>query len=75
MAACAWGLGGLGHLSAERIRAELVKLLVAPRAADAVVAMGDIGLATRLLFGREIGTQVHNCRNQEANIEIQPLGD
>lgn len=44
MGACARGLDGIGRLSAERIRAELVKLLVAPGAVAAVEAMTDIGL-------------------------------
>jgi poly(A) polymerase len=49
MAASARGLAGMGRLSAERIRAELMKLLVAPRAGDAVHAMADIGLLPLLL--------------------------
>jgi len=49
MAACARGLGGIGRLSAERIRAELVKLLVAPGAVGAVRAMEEIGLLPLLL--------------------------
>lgn len=44
IAACARGVGGIARLSAERIRAELVKLLVAPRVVDAVRAMEDVGL-------------------------------
>ena len=44
MGACARGLAGIGRLSAERIRAELVKLLVAPGVVAAVRAMEDIGL-------------------------------
>jgi poly(A) polymerase len=49
MGACARGIAGIGRLSAERVRAELVKLLVAPRAMAAVQAMGDIGLLPMLL--------------------------
>jgi poly(A) polymerase len=49
MGACARGIAGIGRLSAERIRAELVKLLAAPGAAAAVRAMGDIGLLPVLL--------------------------
>ncbi len=49
MAACARGLGGVGQLSGERIRAELIKLLVAPGAVAAVGAMGDIGLLSVVL--------------------------
>lgn len=49
LAACARGLPGMVRLSAERIRAELVKLLVAPGAVAAVQAMEDIGLLPALL--------------------------
>ncbi len=49
MAACARGLGGIARLSAERIRAEVIKLLIAPGVVAAVRAMEDIGLLPRLL--------------------------
>ncbi len=49
MAACARGLGGLARLSAERIRSELMRLLVAPGVGSAVAAMTDIGLVARVL--------------------------
>lgn len=49
MAACARGLPGIARLSAERIRAEFVKLLVAPGAVAAVRAMEDIGLLPVML--------------------------
>ncbi|MFN7112716.1 MAG: CCA tRNA nucleotidyltransferase, partial [Brevundimonas sp.] len=39
-AACIRGRAGLSGLSRERIRAETLKLLVAPRAAEALAAMG-----------------------------------
>jgi tRNA nucleotidyltransferase/poly(A) polymerase len=42
---------GLAHLSAERVGAELKRLLVAPRAAAAVEALYDYGLLTSLLGG------------------------
>ncbi|MGD9805131.1 MAG: CCA tRNA nucleotidyltransferase [Hyphomicrobiaceae bacterium] len=51
MAACARRLPGIAQLSAERIRAELVKLLVAPGAIAALHAMEDVGLLS-LLLGR-----------------------
>ncbi|MGE0769094.1 MAG: CCA tRNA nucleotidyltransferase [Hyphomicrobiaceae bacterium] len=51
LAACERGVFGVGRLSAERIRAELVKLLVAPRAVDAVRAMQEIGLLAAVLGG------------------------
>ena len=49
MAACARGLRGVARLSAERIRAELVKLLVAPGVIGAIGAMVDIGLLPIIL--------------------------
>src|SRR5438128_1709012 len=42
--ACIRGRGGLAGLSAERIRMEMLKLLVADGAADAAIAMEDAGL-------------------------------
>lgn len=43
--------GGLGSLSAERVRAELLKLLVAPRAVETVAAMAGAGLFAPLIGG------------------------
>jgi poly(A) polymerase len=48
-AACVRERHGLTALSAERIRAELLKLLVAPRAVAAVESMCDAGLLAMLL--------------------------
>ncbi|CAH1673141.1 tRNA nucleotidyltransferase [Hyphomicrobiales bacterium] len=44
MRACIAGREGLGGLSRERVRAELMKLLVAPRAAPTLEAMAGAGL-------------------------------
>ncbi len=49
--ACIAGREGLRSLSAERVQAELMKLLVAPAAAQALTAMGDSGLLLILLGG------------------------
>jgi tRNA nucleotidyltransferase/poly(A) polymerase len=49
--ACIAGRGGLEGLSAERVRNEMVKLLLAPRAVDAAQEMGDAGLLLQLLGG------------------------
>lgn len=51
LSACIAGRKGLAALSAERIRAEMLKLLVAPGAADALREMGDAGLLLDLLGG------------------------
>lgn len=48
-AAAIRGRAGLQRLSAERVRVEVLKLLVAPRASDAVAAMMDCGLLTQIL--------------------------
>ena len=49
LAACVRGRDGLARLSAERIRAEVLKLLVAPGAVDAIAAMTDCGLLCLIL--------------------------
>ena len=49
--ACVRNMGGLSQLSAERVGAELRRVLVAPRALDAVEAMFDYGLLTEVLGG------------------------
>ncbi|MFA5948652.1 MAG: CCA tRNA nucleotidyltransferase [Hyphomicrobium sp.] len=47
---------GLSGLSAERIRAEMLRLLAAPRAVDVVDVMEGAGLASRVLGIAETGT-------------------
>ncbi|NGX94072.1 MAG: CCA tRNA nucleotidyltransferase, partial [Candidatus Afipia apatlaquensis] len=49
--ACIAGRDGLAELSAERIRTEMLKLMVAKGAAEALVAMDDAGLLLRLTAG------------------------
>jgi tRNA nucleotidyltransferase/poly(A) polymerase len=49
--ACIAGRHGLARLSRERVRAELLKLLVAAGAASVVELMGDIGLLGWILGG------------------------
>jgi poly(A) polymerase len=49
--ACILARAGLSTLSAERMRMEMLKLLVAPGAVDAVIAMADGGLLQRILGG------------------------
>lgn len=51
LSACVQLREGLDQLSAERVAAELRKLLVAPQALRAVEALFDYGLLTRLLGG------------------------
>jgi len=49
--ACIAGRDGLAGLSAERIRMEMLKLMIAKGAAAALVAMDDAGLLQRLTAG------------------------
>ena len=47
--ACVQEMAGLAQLSAERLGAELRRILVAPRSRDAIEAMFDYGLLTEVL--------------------------
>jgi poly(A) polymerase len=51
LAACIAGRDGLEQLSRERVRMELMKLLVAPHAAPTLMAMTDSGLLVRVIGG------------------------
>ncbi len=53
LAACAAGASGLARLSAERITAELRKLLAAPDPAPSVAAMAQSGVLARVLPGAD----------------------
>ncbi|MBB5048358.1 tRNA nucleotidyltransferase/poly(A) polymerase [Rhodopseudomonas rhenobacensis] len=48
---CIRGRDGLAELSAERVRMEMLKLMVAPGACAAVAAMGEAGLLLRVFGG------------------------
>jgi poly(A) polymerase len=54
LAACAQNKAGLAQLSRERIRQEMIKLLPAHGAIEAVAAMQDIGLWDNILLGQVI---------------------
>jgi poly(A) polymerase len=49
--ACILGRAGLDKLSRERVRMELMKLLVAPRATPTLVVMSEVGLLLQVLGG------------------------
>ena len=51
LAACIAACDGLEQLSRERVRMELIKLIVAPRAAGALAVMAETGLLGRVLAG------------------------
>jgi poly(A) polymerase len=65
--ACVAGREGLRLLSAERVQAELMKLLVAPASAQALMAMGDSGLLLILLGG----VTFHDSFDQMIAVEQQ----
>jgi poly(A) polymerase len=52
LGACVAEQAGLARLSAERIRAELVKLLAAPGTPGVIAAMGESGIVERLFGAR-----------------------
>jgi poly(A) polymerase len=74
LAACAANIEGLRSLSAERVTAELLKLLAAPNPAPATAAMASTGALAQILPGADAGSLavlVH--LEQSANIGPDPL--
>lgn len=74
LAACAAGLDGLDRLAAERVGAEMRKLLSAPDPAPAVAAMAQTGVLARLLPGTDpkaLAPLVHF--EQETATEPDPI--
>ncbi len=73
---------GLARLSRERVRAELMKLLVAPRPSDVVQTMGDCGFLERILGGlaypgrlsRLIAIDADRGRGPDAVLRLAALG-
>src|SRR5262249_57463430 len=49
--ACIGGRAGLVTLSAERVRMEMLKLMIAPGAASAIAAMAESGLLQQIIGG------------------------
>ena len=72
LAACIAGRGGLDQLSRERVRMELMKLLVAPHAAPTLTAMTDAGLLVRFLGGVPYLASFANMAKVEAAIGAAP---
>jgi poly(A) polymerase len=73
---------GLARLSRERVRAELLKLLAAPRASDVVQTMGECGFLEPILGGlayptrlsRLIAIEVERGRGPDAILRLAALG-
>jgi len=68
IAACVAGRDGLEQLSRERVRMELMKLVVAPHAVPTLIAMTDAGLLLRVLGGVSYLGSFENMAKAEAAI-------
>ena len=72
LAACIAGRDGLDQLSRERVRMELMKLVVAPHAVPTLIAMADAGLSLRVLGGVSYLASFENMAKVEAAIGEAP---
>lgn len=70
--ACIAARDGLDQLSRERVRMELMKLLIAPRAAATLAVMAHSGLLLRVLGGVPYLAGFENMAKVEAAIGIAP---
>jgi len=70
--AVAQNRAGLRKLSAERIRAELVRLLVAPRAVEAARLMSQAGVFTGVDLGRALPDALERLAIIEEDLELEP---
>ncbi len=68
LAACIAGRDGLDRLSRERVRMELLKLMVAPHAVPTLIAMTDAGLTLRVLGGVSYLSSFENMAKAEAAV-------
>ncbi len=73
---------GLSNLSRERVRAEILKLLIAPRCVDVVRAMDEAGLLTQLTAGvcypvrlqQIVSIEAARGRESDAVLRLAALG-
>jgi poly(A) polymerase len=72
LAACIAGRDGLDRLSRERVRMEIMKLVVAPHAVPTLIAMTDAGLALRVLGGVSFLAAFENMAKVEGAIGEAP---
>jgi poly(A) polymerase len=72
LAACIAGRDGLDQLSRERVRMEMLKLVVAPHAVPTLIAMTDAGLLLRVLAGVSYLASFENMTKVEAAIGVEP---
>jgi len=72
LAACISGRDGLDQLSRERLRMEMMKLLVAPHAVPTLISMTDAGLLLRVIGGVSYLASFENMTKVEAAIAVEP---
>ncbi len=72
LAACIAGRDGLDLLSRERVRMEIMKLVVAPHAVPTLVSMTDAGLLLRVFGGVSFLASFENMAKVEAAIGGKP---
>ena len=72
IAACIASREGLSQLSRERVRMELMKLVVAPHAVPTLISMTDAGLLLRVLGGVSYLASFENIAKVEAAIGAAP---
>ena len=72
LAACIQGRNGLDQLSRERVRMEMLKLVVAPHAVPTLISMTDAGLLLRVLGGVSYLASFDNMAKVEAAIGAEP---
>lgn len=72
LAACIYERHGLDQLSRERVRMEMLKLVVAPRAAPTLAVMAQAGLLLRVLGGVPYLAAFENMAKVEAAIGAAP---
>jgi poly(A) polymerase len=70
--ACIRGRAGIDSLSRERIRTELLKLLLAPHAAPTLALMTETGLLGNVLGGVALLASVENMAKVEAALGVEP---
>ncbi len=72
LAACIAGRDGLDQLSRERVRMEMMKLVVAPHAVPTLIAMADSGLLLRVLGSVGYLGSFENMAKVEAAAGLAP---
>ena len=72
LTACIAGRDGLDQLSRERVRMEMLKLVVAPHAVPTLISMTDAGLLLRVLGGVSYLASFENMAKVEAATGAEP---